>query len=435
MNKLTAAITSFAVLAGITCSCSDEPNPKTPGQSYLQEKRSELDLKDFAVKAYSHFFPTKSRAQVIPESIQAIQHPQSRSGSQENEYPLYVVNFADSMGYAILSSDPNVEPILAVIQNGSYDPNDLVPGVEDFIKAADYYSTNNARQVSPGDDSTIKPSQFYQYWEETIDTIDFVKIEPRLDCWYGQEGLYSKYCPTETSGCAATAIGMALSFKEQSSIRLTFDNRNETLNLNWPELKKHKYSHLNCNTNWLGVEVCYATDETHDVIGKIIGQVNYLVNINDPYKTPGASEADVSNALTNIGITHQGIQPYNSAAKHLTDNNILLVFGISNDDTTDSANSHKDHIFMIDGVDYVNYLSTFSIYETNGIIWHLISSEQNYYSSNFVHVVWGFDNSGVGYFKEGIINPTSANKLDQGAEEANSPDYDYKLVNYISINK
>ena len=69
----------------------------------------------------------------------------NRSANNTSDTLMYVFNFEENQGFAIVSADKNIIPLLAVTESGNYDP-DMQTGIEGF----DYYMEhqNNGRRYA-----------------------------------------------------------------------------------------------------------------------------------------------------------------------------------------------------------------------------------------------------------------------------------------------
>jgi len=439
--------TAFALLAfAYSCTSSEPVLPDQSVKTTLEDAdiRTESQMQDFAVSAYSSLYPSKSREALQVESVKRISSKKS-SRSSDNTTSLYAVNFADSSGYVIVTDNPNVEPVMAVIEHGNYSEDNSNATMDYFLRAAEKYASLIDR---PG--VTIVPKdtlrENLRYWELSYDTTEQANIAPKLETWWGQNGFYSYYCPVyyynenAAVGCGPVALGLVLSYLEYPSLRITFDGRDELLNLYWDDIKVHKYILINCDPDqtWLGEKNCYATDETHYTIAKILRQMGHLsgTEYGNRYWQYGNSsrttETGMISALNSLGLNHSGLQSYSRAYNALNENNILIMFGT--DTSSDNQSTHSSHIFIVDGLSHLKYTETEYIYE---IVLHrpeLISTTTTEFYRSYVHVVWGLDEQGVGYYNDRVFRTKGAVSLDEDATPSKD-DYKYNSLKYISVTK
>ena len=119
-----------ASLFFVACERSSEmtsaPEVATP-KITRSSKISISEAIEIAMEGLSMLDDTKTRSQqrvVDPSNIEAYVRPSTRSGAADTLF--YVVNFADSAGFAIIAADPAASPqLLAVAESGSYSPNGI----------------------------------------------------------------------------------------------------------------------------------------------------------------------------------------------------------------------------------------------------------------------------------------------------------------------
>ena len=217
MKKVTYAILIAIVLA--SCSSNEQeyiekgvsPTVETPSFKTTVEEASEIAL-DFANK-----MEAKSNTRVIKKksvaNVEALRASSVQTRSSINAMGIdtlfYIVNFADSSGFAIVSADKRTDPLYAIIDKGNYNIKELEKENNDgfllfldraILKELDdiknYYGKELTRTVYP--------------WEMT----DAVK--PILKTKWGQGGAsepnsYGRYCPNKVTGCVITAAAQILS--------------------------------------------------------------------------------------------------------------------------------------------------------------------------------------------------------------------------------
>ena len=133
MKKVTYAILIAIVLA--SCSSKEQeyiekgvsPTVETPSFKTTVEEASEIAL-DFANK-----MEAKSNTRVIKKksvaNVEALRASSVQTRSSINTMGIdtlfYIVNFADSSGFAIVSADKRTDPLYAIIDEGNYNIKEL----------------------------------------------------------------------------------------------------------------------------------------------------------------------------------------------------------------------------------------------------------------------------------------------------------------------
>ncbi|MBD5170647.1 MAG: hypothetical protein HDT07_01375 [Bacteroidales bacterium] len=203
-------------------SCKSDMDVSPEIMPDIVKYRSQQEMIEQSIAAYNHLYPTKSRSSRQVANVVPVRMTPSRG---ELPNPLYAINFEDSAGYVIMASNPNVEPVMAVIDEGSFDPNNENEGFNCFLKTAENYApTISNKDLEIGID-TLRLD--FTYWEEDVDTLVYLKVKPHLDTWWGQKEPYNKYCPVsfdkETNsykncltGCVPTALSMIMAYFQNS---------------------------------------------------------------------------------------------------------------------------------------------------------------------------------------------------------------------------
>ena len=223
---------------------SQNPNMRTPDEAVEVAERG-LNLLDW--KSENSRSATRVRRKVNKrEGAIVLRDSKSRS-ADDSEYPLYVVNYEDESGFALVSSNKSTEELLAVSLAGNlHDISEVDnPGFLMFVQAAQEYINLPG---SPDVQSRALEGRFPYKFEKILyyqtDTIWHCRIAPRTPNYWGQGKNYEgKFCPNELCGCTNTALALALSFYEYpQSISLSYSDavNGQVIYLDWKEIKKHR---------------------------------------------------------------------------------------------------------------------------------------------------------------------------------------------------
>lgn len=171
-----------------------------------------------------------------------LRHPNSRSTSYE-QFPIYIVNYENNMGSAIISSNKQTEAVLAVTIEGNIQSLDEIdnPGFLMFMDAASNYINSGNYTLPPYtyDKPVIKFDEICGY--ET-DTIWHANIPPRIPNMWAQTYPEGLLCPNGKSGCSNTAMALILSYYEIPTEIPIYNREGQiegTAHLNWSDIKKH----------------------------------------------------------------------------------------------------------------------------------------------------------------------------------------------------
>ncbi|MDE6757275.1 MAG: C10 family peptidase [Muribaculaceae bacterium] len=357
--------------------------------------RTETEAIEIATRGLNDFYPVKSRsARDLSEmNVVLLQSPVSRSVEDIN--PLYVVNFGNESGYAIVSASKDREPLLAVTESGSITSLDAIenPGLRLFVDGAMKLQKDTTALVpipGSGDDSKVSI-----FWNDTIFHAQN-SVEPRITVKWGQRYPEGQLCPNGLSGCTLTAAAQALSYFEYpEKITLTFPERtsNETP-LDWADMKKimsknHPYRiesdydvqlSLLCRELGHRIHAIYSEDKTSASLYRLRENLMILLS---------AKNFLFSNWENSIPETNK-----------VLGNGILLMQGsrLKPKNPMDLTEGYEKvgHAWVIDGYHYKNY--TVYVYCQEIDTPYVILERQFEKTELYSHVNWGWNGSDNGYF-------------------------------------
>jgi len=293
---------------------------------------------------------------------------------------MYIVNFKDEKGFAVISAKKNQDPILAVTESGHYSNKEECdnPGLSLFMDMAENYIANSRGTKRPGD-----PTQ-----EEYIRRV-FVSgdsVLPRISLEWGQRGVYGQYCPNNISGCNNTAAAMAMSYFEYPNhIALQYLGSNIEIGLNWGNIKRHKSGIY---------DSCCSTDSPHSAIGHLLRELGHRSNsIYNPNET-STYPSNTRKALNDIGYKVGSIRNYSKQCiRKYIDDGIILMSGY---------NDNGGHTWIVDGYKYIHTTVIDYIKRENEFLEQEVSSYN--YDEMYNHFNWGWNGMHNGYFNDGVFS-------------------------------
>lgn len=381
-------------------------------------------------------------AEIARQSISLIKDGQSRSGGRHfdisnvkvgmsaksrggNDTLMYVFNFDDNQGFSIVAYNKNIEGLIAVTEQGYYDPSVPTdnPGFELYMemaremlasvggggngtyKAPDslFIGDDSTHNVTPIDTGINKDLVQYKFEKKLLDSI---VIEPNYNLKWGQTNPEGLLCPNGTSGCTNTAMAITMSYFEYpKSIVLTYEGQTaDTLSLNWSQIKQHiRSSNDNlfdyCNLHRL---------PNHDVISRLcrqLAKLNQSIFEYNPNSTPTIL-GDEINTFKQLGYLTDGYYVYNRylVLQTLKSGGILMTSGRRTQTT--------GHEWVIDGVKYERFWSGEYI-KRWGEDWELVNDhgeQENYLQ----HINWGWNGNGNGYYSSTVYSRYYAYQYDSG---------------------
>ncbi len=321
----------------------------------------------------------------------------------DNDTLLYVFNYENKNGFAIISASKSTEGLLAITESGCYDELSNNDYLEYYIVLAKNYVIR-----SHGDGGMEPLIPVY-----TSDTT-ITEVEPLISVKWGQEYPEGIYCPNGLSGCVNTAMAQILSYYEYpQDIDLTYDNAgiNNQL-LYWTEIKKHVYyfpiipfgGHLYCTAN----------DSAHHALGRLCRQLGEMNN--SIYEDSGTSTLTmfyVKPTFQSLGYNCNDWTRYNNGmSKLFLDEGHPLFFR-----GEDSLNG--GHAWVVDGYKKLDIRRTY------------FTGEIQYRTLFFNHLNWGWNGAMNGYYLDNVFDTSRYYTLDpspySGGETYNYDCY----VNFI----
>ena len=222
---------SFVAVALVLAACSSEEpiappmaeNDAMGANPYRVSLTDALKNADALLGELGEGETTRSAERKV-ESVEYYSRPGTRALGGDTL--LYLVNYADDAGFALLSADSRLRPIYAISDEGSMSFSDttynkglalFARGVEVDVENAIAYSITN-----PGLIDTIVP--FKRVVREVAPLLNYYQSR------WGQTSPYNQYCFTDDGrpafvGCAAVAVGMVMSYYKHptSYAGYTFD--------------------------------------------------------------------------------------------------------------------------------------------------------------------------------------------------------------------
>lgn len=414
LKKVFIALACIATLS----SCNNEdapvmPNNGTPEQQATHSLlRSPEEAVDIALDALSILGnQSKSRGEVrnidFSSPVKIIRSTATSSRSHMNDTLMYVVNYANEQGFAVISANKALQPLIAVTEQGYYDPEEGTE-VEPFEWYMNQVTTTLASIEIPDSlkipSNPLEPQRPGLWYTRTVeDTIEKFEHTPRINLKWGQSGIYGQYCPNGVCGCTPLAIGMAMtSVRKPSSIQITFDSQYaQNMQLNWDEINQHTFGEYYYSCSTCGDNAT----KNHNTIGLLLRQIGYLASSTyfEDAASPSTSTtiAGAEKALSSLRIPYQ---EFNSIPTFGSDNDIYLVFGLVKD--SNGEPSMYGHTWICDGDYYCHRLvksqkcEYLSLSDKGWITYQEVTVK-----TSLKHYNWGWNGQCNGYFRTDLPYP------------------------------
>ena len=244
----------------------------------------------------------------------------TRAGEAVEPY-FHIFNFGDNEGFAIMSGDDRVEPLLALTFEGELTPETEIdnPGFEiAYSRMEDYYIARiGVADTIPsiGFDDPILPGDSLYDPIITIDTVKVFNSNGPCQVKWGNAYPYNNYCTIQPGNVnvpvpsTCVAIAQLMSIYEYPNSYYSY-LQNQTYTFNWDEMNLYtiyKQGRPDLNP--------YLTDSSkYNQIARLYQQLCASANLNVMYNQtnasiPGQCHPDrVPITFTNFGYSSGGVQ-------------------------------------------------------------------------------------------------------------------------------
>lgn len=390
--KRNIFITAIFLCLFTSCDQMEGSSELTPSVVKANSSRSINEAAEIAQNATallnSDVTRSNPRRYVDLAKTYAIVSEGTRSGDCEDTL-MYVFNFADEQGYAIVPKNVNAPELLAVTEKGSYDGVDSDnAGLNMYLSETSAYLSSLSRVVDPPvlDTNDLVEQVF-------ITERDSLIINPKVSVEWGQGEPYCLFCfengatsgMQALTGCVQTAMAQIMSyFQYPAYVDITYDPTfQQSLELNWPEINRVSEFAVGVYTGDY-ISLAYLMRE--------LGQrtmATYYVS----YEGTSAVPTNIASAFRGLGYDVDDIQPYHitTVVNSLQGNGLIVI------NAADRLGVKRDHSWVIDGLK--KYVTTDEIYHRPA---NSLEQGTLFASSTmtriFTHFNWGRDGEDNGFF-------------------------------------
>jgi hypothetical protein len=427
MKRINYAIVTMVWLccmALVGCQNEDIPMPTAEQNEVsvtkMLSKRTPQEAINIATEAYANMFGNENQELqsrngngLLVPSISVISSKRaSRSLASQNDTCLYVVNFPEESGFAIIAADKSVDAVLGISDEGSYyvDADNDNPGLDQFVEQAVSYVENitpasiSDSMVWVGNDDRLKVKEY-------DDTTIYTDISPRINhAWASGDSLpgylenpTGAYFSNNYCGDGVVAIAHTLMyFQYPPIIPATYHKKMITkptkqMEVNWDSICLHR--------EYIGKKItlisgCQRDIKCHPQIADLCRAIGNLAGTTEtklgsiPYTA--MSLDGFYETVTTLGLRIKIWDEMNISVSLPSRSSVLVMYGLSTD------NSGTNAYFIIDGErDYKiehHYQTSNLTTNTDTII-----STRNY---NLFHINWGRGGKGNGWYSRGVYTPS-----------------------------
>lgn len=342
-----------------------------------------------------------------------LQNSMTRSAESNNDTLMYIFNFENNEGFALVAAPRSVEGLLAVTEQGYYEPGvpSGIEGFDMFVEMAENY-VNIMSGHSP--DGLINIFSRIRYTGNHTP-----QAGPYIDVAWGQRYPEGEFCPNGVAGCNNTAMAQIMSyFKYPTSINLTYQDRDyDTQYLDWVSMNSHATGHT--------LTDCPAySQNTHTMIGRLcrqLGELNHSMyhaaTDSTSASTGTYTQTYAASTFATLGYTTSSWDsiPHINIANELDNGHLLLMIGYKA--------GGPGHAWVLDGYTRAEYYE-YMYHSEPGAPLVLDEIFGPLYETLY-HLNWGWHGNYNGYFDFNVFNP----------KDVILPDGDYGLTDLnFSIN-
>ena len=373
---------------------------------------------------------------IAQNALEIFNSPQTRSGGKKIDFSkvqyvvddvltrngnadtlMYVFNYEDNQGYAIVSANKKTEALIAVTERGTYseESEKECPGLALYMDMAREYTTTSF------DGPSTDTGDFDHLVEHKFEAIrDTFYHGPYVDVKWGQGEPYNNNCPIDNgvrcpTGCAATAIAQILSYYEYpgSIYGQTY---------NWSELKQHNRSTYN--------NQCACSSNNHNNLARLFRDIGDGVDMRYSSTGSGSSIYEAADFLMDLDFLVDGPSSFNQTKinDEVRNGRAVYIRGENHQN-----NKVSGHAWVLDGL--MNIKVTSNEYERpfGQLLWTLVESITTYTYYN--HFNWGWNGNNNGYFLSNVFDVTQYKILDEGSvsTEAYNLEHDVQILTNIKI--
>lgn len=354
------------------------------------------------------------------DDVQYIVNTSTTRSSSEPDTLMYVFNYEDNAGFAVVSANRATEELIAVTEQGNYAAAEETDneGFNMYMNMAEnYIATASLESLTSLND----PGTLADFQVVTIKTV-LTNYGPFVTVKWGQGYPYNLYCfdtdeNQALAGCVATAIAQVLSYyKHPASIQIIYELPAYNQALDWADICAHRVS-----------STCLSCTSHSAQIGRLFRQIGFYVSMDYGTTVSTAWTEDARYAFNVFGYTCGSYQPYSTsiAINSLSQNQIVLMRGYD-------ADRNTGHAWVLDGYQYVRIDKTEYTKPEGSDLWIKGQTHSSYAAYN--HLNWGWDGDCNGYYLTTVYDTQACDDLDFGVSSAT--DYNFsislKMIPYIS---
>lgn len=328
---------------------------------------------------------TRSRATRTIKNIEAVRNKSqnittyslNENSRDHVDTLMYLINFDNDEGFALVAADKRTSAIYALIDNGflSADSMDKIdnPGFNIFLDNA---KTKILTDIA---DFDVEKNEIEKS-DGKFATYSIPIVDVKLKTIWGQRSPYDMYCPAGCpTGCVMTATAQILSyFQTVRSVQYYDKGITNSSSLNWTQIIS------DCNNN-NGALDRTRTPQSAVQVAHLMRYLGLTFNASYSPSGTGAVSSTAVNWLKTAGglSSTTNLYTFKCADVYPALMSDKLIYARAND-----VNTGGGHAWVIDGI----------------VIYNFDSSRPPYY---FLHCNWGWNGDCDGYYLNGAFDSDS----------------------------
>lgn len=423
-----AALTMFACTQEVIEIHPAEVEDKTQAMEKTSKYRSyeeALTIAQEAIGMLDKSIVTRSeRPRTINTAdVQYIVNTSSTRAEGELDTLMYVFNYENNEGFAVVSANPSTEGLIAVTEQGHYVSGEETgnDGFDLYMDMAENYIQTAAEDPLPlplpGDGDQEVLTQYRMIVDR-----DTATIGPLVSVRWGQDWPYNIACPvyygTPTkAGCVAVAIAQIMTYYQHpSSFTVSYTSTNYNQTLYWDLILEHRFTESSASNT---CSQC-STTGGHNLIGSLIREIGQQVEMSYGVLVSGSdSETFAKSALQHFGYSCGSYQSYSSdvVSNSLANGKLVYMRG-------GRIGTEDGHAWVVDGYRWIHEVHRECVKPINAFEWTELKrwTEDLFYH----HINWGWDGQSNGFFLLKVFDTSRPGQLDPGMSTVET-NYNYTV--------
>lgn len=397
---------SLAILAVMVAACSNEEPAMVADNAAAEQGVVKVSVEDAIriANQAAEAFDAKSGRGVSRRAssaamVDVLGAKNGRSGGVDTL--LYMVNYDNLQGYAIVSASYAGETLLGIVDEGEFNALEAAqnPAFSYYLANAQNYAASTLGASFGGGKVPVTPG----FIEETRYVNEDYPV--KVNVKWGQRYPEGYFCPNKVSGCVQTAMAQIMSYlKLPTSINLTYPERDVDVQaLDWDAMTLHKQSVSTTNQSLISSHNanCEASYASHMAIARLCRELGYRNNASYYQNATGAFDYKALQTFRQL-VPEKEISNLVSLGTDYATLFEAIKTGIGYIGGYD-INDEGGHAWVIDGGRRIGKIVTVSGPGTIGID----GKEHPYvndYTTYYYHFNWGWNGTDNGYFVMGVFD-------------------------------